>query len=142
MKYKEQNDRVKQIIIDLATEAQYGNPEYTNMNEIDYKFWEDCEHKDSVIILAQMLDKERTDQKVREHIDSVLPDEPDMPTIKRCLNIAKGCFDYRGGHHNEKELSIYYHGIQTVVNCLDAFHKKIGEDNLQLNVVENVGSKC
>ena len=75
MEYKEQNDGVKQIIIDLATEAQYGNPEYTNMNEIDYKFWEDCEHKDSVIILAQMLDKERTDQKVREHIDSALPDK-------------------------------------------------------------------
>jgi len=57
MNYKEQTNEVKQIIIDLATEAQYGNPEYTNLNEIDYKFWEDCSHEESVIILAQKLAK-------------------------------------------------------------------------------------
>jgi len=60
-------------------------------------------------------------------------------TIKRCLDIAKGCFDYQGGYHNEKELNIYHHGIQTVVNCLNAFYKN--EISLQLDIVEQIGKR-
>ena len=62
MNYKEQNNRVKQIIMNLAIDAGYGHPSYTNFDEIDYKFWEDCHQKDSVIILAQMLDKARKEK--------------------------------------------------------------------------------
>ena len=76
MNYKEQNNRVKQIIIDLATKAGYGHPDYTNFNEIDYKFWEDSKHKDSVIILAQRLDKQERGmgaKKVRKNLNKGLP---------------------------------------------------------------------
>ena len=57
MEYKEQTKEVKEIIIKLATDSGYGDPEYTNLDEIDYKFWEDCSHEESVIILAQELAK-------------------------------------------------------------------------------------
>ena len=67
-------------------------------------------------------------------------DKPDKDTIKRCLNIAKGCVDYGGGYHEEKELRIYHHGIQTVVNCLTAFYDNLGKDDSQLNVLENIGN--
>ena len=59
MKYKEQSEEVKQIILDMANNCGYGNPKYSNLEEIDYKFWEDVSHEDNVIDLAQKLAKSR-----------------------------------------------------------------------------------
>jgi len=55
MEYNKLSKEAKQVVIDLATEAGYGHPEYTNFEEIDYKFFEDFPHKESVFILAEKL---------------------------------------------------------------------------------------
>jgi hypothetical protein len=60
MKYKDQPVEVKQIILDMAKECGYGHPEYSNLEEIDYKFWEDVDHESNVIDLAQKLAKSRS----------------------------------------------------------------------------------
>jgi hypothetical protein len=57
MKYNEQTESVKKIIIELVKNFGYDDPKYTNLNEIDYKFWEDNNFEDSVIILAQRVDE-------------------------------------------------------------------------------------
>jgi len=37
------------------------------------------------------------------------------------VRIARGCLDYGGGHRDEgRHLEIYHHGIQTVINALEA----------------------
>ena len=53
------------------------------------------------------------------------------------INIAKGCFDYSGGHRN-KELEIYHHGIQTVINALEGA-KKSNLGDLQSKVLHRKG---
>jgi len=58
-KYKNQSIEVKQIVLDMAKECGYGHPEYSNLEEIDYKFWEDVSHEDNVIDLAIKLAKSR-----------------------------------------------------------------------------------
>ena len=56
------------------------------------------------------------------------------------IKIAKGCFDYGGGYRaNEKELAIFHHGIQTVVNALEAM-KKRGLKDTQVAVLHSIGS--
>jgi len=60
MKYKDQPVEVKQIILDMANKCGYDHPEYSNLEEIDYKFWEDVGHEDNVIDLAQKLAKSRS----------------------------------------------------------------------------------
>jgi len=55
MKYETESKEVKQVIRLLAIDAGYGDPEYTNENEIDYKFWEDTSYQNSVIILARRI---------------------------------------------------------------------------------------
>jgi len=54
------------------------------------------------------------------------------------LNMTKGCFEYMGGYSDNEELSIYYHGIQTVINVLEAA-KKRGLDDLQVAVINKIG---
>jgi hypothetical protein len=40
------------------------------------------------------------------------------------LRIARGCLDYGGGHRSDEgHLEIYHHGIQTVINALEAAEK-------------------
>lgn len=64
----------------------------------------------------------------------------DKTTAERMLNVARGCFDYRGGYHDSRELGIYHHGIQTVVNALGAFlDQKPG--NLQVRMLEVYGAQ-
>jgi len=60
-------------------------------------------------------------------------------TFEDALRLAKGCFDYMGGYRGD-DLDIYHHGIQTVVNVLEAAHKK-GISDLQLKVLHSIGSK-
>jgi hypothetical protein len=58
---------------------------------------------------------------------------------QRLLAIARGCFDYRGGYHDEHDLGIYHHGIQTVANAIAAALKHDPND-MQVNVLERVGT--
>ena len=56
------------------------------------------------------------------------------------LSMAKGCFDYMGGYHDEEDLEIYHHGIQTVINVLNAAKKK-GMDDLQVATIHRIGKE-
>ena len=62
----------------------------------------------------------------------------DEKTYQTCLNIAKGCHDYNGGHHDKNMNETFHHGIQTVINCLVAL-KERGLQDTQLAVVHNIG---
>lgn len=42
---------------------------------------------------------------------------------RRLLAVARGCHDYSGGHNSPSAHDIYHHGIQTVINALEAFCK-------------------
>ena len=55
MKYSDLTIEEKDIVIKFATDAGYGHPEYTNHNEIDYKFWEDTDHEESVCLLVKEI---------------------------------------------------------------------------------------
>ena len=57
-----------------------------------------------------------------------------------CLNIARGCHDYNGGHHQKDMYEAYHHGISTVIRCLEMLGEK-GLNDLQLSVVHNIGKK-
>ena len=58
------------------------------------------------------------------------------------MNLVKGCLDYGGGYRsNQKELDIFHHGIQTVINVIDTFQKKGLENDMQLNVLNTIGEK-
>ena len=61
-------------------------------------------------------------------------------TLESCIAIAKGCHDYQGGYHDKSENEIYHHGIQTVINCLEAFKKK-GFSDMQIAIIHSIGSK-
>lgn len=64
----------------------------------------------------------------------------DKLTYETCLNIAKGCHDYNGGHHDKDMNEAFHHGIQTVINCLELLGKT-GLDDTQLAVVHAIGSR-
>jgi regulator of replication initiation timing len=57
----------------------------------------------------------------------------------RLVNIARGCHDYGGGYKDKAESEIYHHGIQTVINSLEAAEQH--GTNLQLQVLEMIGAK-
>ena len=61
-----------------------------------------------------------------------------LETAQRCLNIAKGCHDYNGGNEG-RDREMFHHGIQTVINCLEAFVSSKGVGDTQLNMVEAIG---
>lgn len=46
----------------------------------------------------------------------------DTKTLKfeNAVNIAKGCHDYGGGYRHKAEADVFHHGIQTVINALEA----------------------
>lgn len=54
------------------------------------------------------------------------------------INVAKGCTDYLGGYHDQKELEIYHHGIATVVRALEAY-RNVGLDSAQVASLHSVG---
>lgn len=58
-----------------------------------------------------------------------------------CLKIAKGCHDYNGGHHDKRDHEIFHHGIQTVINALEAYMKK-GLADSQVNVLHSIGGEA
>lgn len=55
--YKDLSMDEKLVVIKLATDANYGDPDYTNLDKIDYKFWEDCSHEESVCLMAKDIVK-------------------------------------------------------------------------------------
>ena len=57
------------------------------------------------------------------------------------ISMAKGCFDYMGGYHDKEELGIYHHGIQTVINVLEAA-KKRGLSDTQVAVIHAIGKEA
>lgn len=58
-----------------------------------------------------------------------LPSDPPVRSMRLlgfgdALRIARGCLDYGGGHRSDEgHLEIYHHGIQTVINALEAAEK-------------------
>ncbi|MCP4103104.1 MAG: hypothetical protein GY750_17045 [Lentisphaerae bacterium] len=62
----------------------------------------------------------------------------DLLCFDDALNMAKGCYDYKGGYHNKADLEVYHHGIQTVINVLEAAQKR-GLDDLQVATVHRIG---
>jgi len=65
----------------------------------------------------------------------------DDKTLQICLNIAYGCHNYQGGHHDERDNEIYHHGIQTVINCLERLVKDKDLSDTQLNIVHSIGAR-
>lgn len=65
----------------------------------------------------------------------------DKDTVNICLNIAKGCHDYNGGHLEKETNEAFHHGIQTVINCLEKLKKDNGIKDYQLAVIHSVGKK-
>jgi len=56
----------------------------------------------------------------------------------RLLSVARGCHDYGGGYgHEPRHAEIYHHGIQTVINALEAAERE--PESLQVKVLERVG---
>lgn len=53
------------------------------------------------------------------------------------VRIARGCFDYGGGHR-DRDREIFHHGIQTVVNALEATEKS-GLTGLQEIMLHAIG---
>jgi len=59
--------------------------------------------------------------------------------IKECLNISNGCKDYGGGYRgNEEHFEIFQHGIQTVINSLNAYSKR-GLNDTQVLALNRIG---
>lgn len=59
-------------------------------------------------------------------------------TFDDAVKMARGSFDYSGGHR-DRDLEIYHHGIQTVLNVLEAAQKR-GFDDMQVRVVHSIGA--
>lgn len=53
------------------------------------------------------------------------------------VRMARGCFDYSGGHRGQ-DLETYRHGIQTVLNVLEAAQKR-GLEDTQVCAIYRVG---
>ena len=56
------------------------------------------------------------------------------------LRIARGCHDYSGGHHTDGDYDAYHHGIQTVINVLEAA-EKAGLNDTQVAAVWCIGGE-
>lgn len=64
----------------------------------------------------------------------------DLLCFEDAISMAKGCFDYMGGYHHEADLEVYHHGIQTVINVLEAAKKK-GLGDLQVATIHAIGKE-
>lgn len=54
------------------------------------------------------------------------------------VRITRGCLDYAGGHHTDGQLEAYHHGIQTVINALEAAERS-GLADAQCAVLWRIG---
>lgn len=57
------------------------------------------------------------------------------------VRIARGCLDYGGGHRSDGQMEAYHHGIQTVINALEAAEAQepTGELDSQLAMLHRMG---
>lgn len=72
---------------------------------------------------------------------AIMEETPDGEYVKvdDVLAVIKGCLDYGGGYRsNEKELGIYRHGMQTVLNAMRGALKSDPSDH-QSNAVLAMG---
>lgn len=60
-------------------------------------------------------------------------------TFTDAIRIARGCLDYGGGHHNDGQLEAFHHGIQTVINSLEAAAKN-GLSDFQVLSLWRIGN--
>lgn len=60
-------------------------------------------------------------------------------SLNDAIAIAKGCYDYGGGHRSDGTLEVFHHGIQTVVNALEAA-KDRGLSDSQVAVLHHIGT--
>jgi hypothetical protein len=59
--------------------------------------------------------------------------------VERLLNVARGCLDYGGGYRGRPVmLEVFHHGIQTVIDALEAAEKNDPNDT-QVNALERIG---
>ena len=56
---------------------------------------------------------------------------------ERLINVARGCHDYGGGHADTKASEAFHHGIQTVINALEAAANDPA--SMQVRVLESIG---
>ena len=67
-------------------------------------------------------------------------DAPEPWTFDDALRIARGCFDYGGGYRAVgKDMAIFHHGIQTVINALEGAAKN-GHKDTQVAALHRMGS--
>lgn len=64
--------------------------------------------------------------------------------IDTAVHIAKGCHDCNGGYHSKDPYAnrIYHHGIQTVINALEAWRENVlhGDHDHQVNTLARIGA--
>lgn len=84
------------------------------------------------------IDWMRDQASLEEHIAGLLAKKD--AEIERYLSVAKGCHDYNGGHHGERENEIFHHGIQTVINSLESL-KRNGLNNTQVLALHEIGKR-
>ena len=82
-------------------------------------------------LTATLLQKDAEIERLKAQLAQAREDS------KRLLNVARGCHDYGGGYREEKEIEIFHHGIQTVINSLEAAVNQ--PDSLQIEVLESIG---
>lgn len=62
----------------------------------------------------------------------------EQPTFEDAILIAKGCLDYGGGYRrSDRDLGIFHHGIQTVINALEGH---LEQPNTQTNALMRIGA--
>lgn len=59
---------------------------------------------------------------------------------ERLVNTARGCHDYGGGYRDADKAEIFHHGIQTVINAVEAASKSQGDT--QANTLARIGAKA
>lgn len=59
------------------------------------------------------------------------------PETEFLINVARGCHDYGGGYMDTPSQDAFHHGIQTVIQALEAAVSD--PTKLQVRVLESIG---
>lgn len=81
--------------------------------------------------------KKRLYREHPEYRENVPKKSQSELSLDDALCVAKGCFDYSGGHRGD-QLKIFHHGIQTVINALEGA-KKSKLTSLQSKILHRIG---
>jgi hypothetical protein len=86
------------------------------------------------VSLSEQLDQHLENREMLNELKQV-----ESETWDFALTVARGCVDYGGGYRaDEARLAIFHHGIQTVVNALEAARTK-GMKDTQVAALYSVG---